>query len=122
MTGRVPLETVRELATIYAEIPTVACRGLCQASCCPIGDFATPVERARIEAKAGYAMNGAAARAGGEPCNMLSPTGTCSVYNVRPTVCRLYGVDEGMRCPHGCLPSIPEGAGMEFVRRVAGVK
>jgi Fe-S-cluster containining protein len=29
----------------------------------------------------------------------------CSIYSVRPLVCRLYGVSNGMQCPHGCQPS-----------------
>jgi len=28
--------------------------------------------------------------------------GKCSVYDIRPLICRLYGVAAGMRCQHGC--------------------
>ena len=30
--------------------------------------------------------------------------GLCSVYPDRPTLCRLWGVVEKMRCPFGCEP------------------
>ena len=116
--NRVPLEVVRQVADIYADIPPVACKGLCVASCCPVGDLMTPVEALRVTQKAGREPNGAAERDRREPCNMLSDEGKCTVYSVRPAICRLYGVDAGMQCPHGCKPSLPDGAGMEFVRRL----
>lgn len=28
----------------------------------------------------------------------------CSIYEVRPLVCRLWGIDETVRCPLGCEP------------------
>jgi Fe-S-cluster containining protein len=31
--------------------------------------------------------------------------GRCSVYEQRPTICRLWGATESMRCPHGCTPA-----------------
>src|SRR2546429_6087610 len=30
--------------------------------------------------------------------------GRCTVYEVRPMICRLWGMVEGMQCPHGCVP------------------
>jgi Fe-S-cluster containining protein len=35
--------------------------------------------------------------------------GHCSVYEIRPTICRLWGATESMPCPHGCTP--PEALG-----------
>lgn len=32
-------------------------------------------------------------------------SGQCSVYEVRPLLCRLYGTVAGMQCPHGCRPA-----------------
>lgn len=31
-------------------------------------------------------------------------TGACSAYRDRPLLCRLWGVVEKLRCPHGCEP------------------
>jgi Fe-S-cluster containining protein len=28
----------------------------------------------------------------------------CSIYTVRPAICRLYGVAEGLECAFGCEP------------------
>jgi Fe-S-cluster containining protein len=28
----------------------------------------------------------------------------CTIYEQRPFICRIYGVAEGIRCPHGCEP------------------
>jgi Fe-S-cluster containining protein len=35
---------------------------------------------------------------------MLTAVGRCAVYGIRPMVCRLWGLVEGMPCPHGCRP------------------
>lgn len=35
---------------------------------------------------------------------MLSPTGKCTVYTVRPFICRLWGTTPTLRCPEGCEP------------------
>jgi hypothetical protein len=37
-------------------------------------------------------------------CPALSLVGRCTVYEVRPMLCRLWGAVEGMRCDRGCLP------------------
>lgn len=31
----------------------------------------------------------------------------CTVYDVRPTICRLWGAGPGMACPWGCEPDVP---------------
>jgi Fe-S-cluster containining protein len=38
-------------------------------------------------------------------CPLLTQDGKCSVYRVRPTICRLWGMTKDMKCPHGCKPS-----------------
>ncbi len=32
-------------------------------------------------------------------------TKRCTVHENRPLICRLYGVSEGLPCPHGCKPN-----------------
>jgi len=34
--------------------------------------------------------------------------GTCAVYDVRPTLCRLFGHTPGMTCPHGYNVNVPD--------------
>jgi Fe-S-cluster containining protein len=29
----------------------------------------------------------------------------CTIYDVRPLICRLYGAASGLECPHGCRPA-----------------
>lgn len=36
-------------------------------------------------------------------CTFLNGT-RCSLYSIRPVICRLWGVVESMPCPHGCKP------------------
>lgn len=38
-------------------------------------------------------------------CPHLSPIGTCSVYAIRPLICRIWGMVEAMPCEWGCKPS-----------------
>jgi Fe-S-cluster containining protein len=37
--------------------------------------------------------------------NLNQHTGLCEVYEVRPLICRAWGMLRSMRCPHGCQPS-----------------
>jgi hypothetical protein len=41
----------------------------------------------------------------GLSCRALTFLGTCAVYDVPPMICRLWGIAEAMRCPHGCRPT-----------------
>lgn len=38
------------------------------------------------------------------PCPALDFIGRCSVYEIRPLICRLWGVVETMKCHYGCEP------------------
>ena len=37
-------------------------------------------------------------------CSMLSADRRCEVYEIRPMICRLWGMVEQMPCPFGCRP------------------
>jgi Fe-S-cluster containining protein len=117
--------TIRaELDALYAELPSLECRGLCWHSCGPI-DMSI-AERERI-AERGVHIEGytrAAAeryRATGTvaPCPALGPFRTCGVHDIRPMICRLWGSTETMRCPHGCRPSreLTEAEQLAFLER-----
>jgi Fe-S-cluster containining protein len=88
-----------ELEAIYRKIPDVHCKGLCGAFCGPL--VMTRLERSRIAGVAGRACQ---APSPDLQCNMLTPEGRCSVYDKRPTICRLWGAVRAMACPHGCKP------------------
>lgn len=99
-----------KLDKIYKKLPKLNCKGKCVASCSliKIGDL----ERKRIEKVVGkdhfikdsdmldFVQNN-------PPdtwiCALLKE-GKCTVYNIRPLICRLFGLVEKMRCPFGCVP------------------
>jgi Fe-S-cluster containining protein len=37
-------------------------------------------------------------------CPQLSRTKRCKVYAARPLICRIWGLTELLKCPHGCVP------------------
>jgi uncharacterized protein len=111
------------LERIYRSVPYVACKQLCAHSCGPIE--MSDEERRRI-AERGVVIPPPAevldAVMKGEH-NMDCPAlvdGRCSVYDVRPLICRLWGAVESMPCPHGCevTPGLlmDDGAGV-LIRR-----
>lgn len=85
------------LAKIYAAVPEVHCKGLCQQCCGPV--FMSATEERLIAAKHGsipsYLPN--------LRCDKLKD-GKCSIYQDRPLICRLWGAVRRMQCPHGCRP------------------
>jgi uncharacterized protein len=110
-----PEQTERELARIYAEIPAMNCKQLCQECCGPIPatrlEFnrmvdafgSTPEHRElRVKAESGQDA-GNHVYINCVTCPMLRD-GKCSVYDVRPLICRLWGTTQRLRCPFGCTP------------------
>jgi Putative zinc- or iron-chelating domain len=94
------------LEDVYRQVPPVQCRGLCLESCGPIS--MSRHEEAKLLARGVKIPPMAEAMAAlerGEDyyCPALR-AGRCSVYDDRPTICRLWGATESMPCPHGCTP------------------
>lgn len=94
------------LEELYARIPAMECRGKCQGACGPIG--MSEAEHRRI-VMLGVPM----LKNRGEhdrddktvgDCPALGLYGQCTVYGVRPMVCRVWGVVESNQCSHGCVP------------------
>jgi Fe-S-cluster containining protein len=101
---------VAALEALYAELPSLECRGLCWHSCGPVDMSDT--ERERIAERGvtipRYDRAGAEryqATGTVEACPALGPFRTCGVHEIRPMICRLWGSTETMRCPFGCRPS-----------------
>lgn len=88
-----------QLDALYAELPEIECRGQCWDSCTTID--MTPPERARI-ADAGYDIPEVR---GLSVCPALTMFHQCAVYEVRPLICHLFGVAEGLTCNFGCQPT-----------------
>lgn len=91
------------LAAIYAELPELRCRGKCQESCGPI--LMSDAEKARFQT-AGKRVPTPIEVLGSDhaQCPHLSPVGRCTVYEIRPLICRLWGSVEAMKCSWGCVP------------------
>ena len=95
------------LAAIYDRIPAIDCKGACHTSCGPVG--ASAYERQRLAERGVSLLSLRRAltllAVGKSPdCPALTPLGRCSVYDVRPLICRLWGVVEDMPCTYGCVP------------------
>lgn len=92
---------VARLEEIYKRLPTVLCRGKCQADCGPID--MTRVERDRIRAASGLTIP-VGHTGDNYPCPALGMLGQCIVHGLRPLICRAYGAVEGLTCKYGCEP------------------
>jgi hypothetical protein len=105
-----------DLDDLYAQVPDVGCKGLCVNSC---GSVAMSPEEQRRIAERGVHLPLLAAFV--DHCPALR-NGRCSVYEVRPMVCRLWGAVEGMKCPYGCQPEggyLPDAEGHRLLGRVS---
>jgi Fe-S-cluster containining protein len=88
-------------------IPSTNCKGLCAASCGPI--HASDTERALLAERGVRVGRGDAALLDLvlgrlHDCPALIAD-RCTVYDIRPTICRLWGAVENMPCPWGCIPT-----------------
>ena len=85
-----------DFAALYRRIPSAQCKGLCWGACGPIlvqADELTAIEEA----------DGTGVKREDGLCPYLNSEQRCSVYEARPLICRLYGVVEGLPCPHDCI-------------------
>lgn len=99
--------TEQAFEDLYARIPDPGCKGLCVDSCSIIRMH--PFEELRL-ATAGVflptidqAMD-ELAETGEYHCPALVD-GRCALYEIRPTICRLYGAVSTLRCDYGCEPA-----------------
>jgi len=99
----------RKLDELYKEIPSIECKGLCHPSCTVIP--VAKIENRRARDRLGKSPYNSLfdtleeAKVNGliPPCRALK-NGKCSIYDIRPAICRLYGVSEGLPCMFGCKP------------------
>ncbi|NRQ31217.1 hypothetical protein HII36_05120 [Nonomuraea sp. NN258] len=94
------------LDELYAKVPQPGCKGLCVDSCGPVG--MNPREHQRIRERGVKIPHHRDALAqlietGDYSCPALAD-GQCSVYDIRPMSCHLWGAVESMPCPYGCRP------------------
>lgn len=119
----------QELRREFRKTESLHCRGLCTDSCGPI-PF-NDDDRRRIRAYctrnnipyhdltinrdmlAQWAINPESV----PKCPYLVD-GRCTIYPVRPVICKLWGAVEGMKCMYGCVPDdgyIPDDVAREIL-------
>ncbi len=111
-------QKIAALDDLYATLPRITCRRKCQACCTTFGMTALekarlvqaggPFKTLRMPAYADTPENGRGPLIGVHEivdgtCPFLKD-GLCSVYAIRPTICRLWGLTRHFVCPHGCEP------------------
>lgn len=121
----------KTLEDVWAAIPRIECRKRCAGSCTVIPLHRVELVKLRTQAPKAEARTYVVA----PEVRVLTTTADghcpllrfkeCTVYEVRPLICRLYGVAEGMSCVHGCKPErmlLREEAHvlMEAVHRIGG--
>ncbi len=96
------------LEALYAQLPKIECQRKCQECCGPIAMTRLEAKRLpelafdRLPSDAGISFISRTAT-DTLVCPLLK-RGECSVYARRPAICRLWGLTEKLRCPHGCEP------------------
>lgn len=95
MIARVP----RELQALWDRVPRMLdCKGLCHTSCGP-----TPFSM--LEGRIAEAESGRRFEVGDDlMCKYLTEDKKCSIYDVRPMMCRVWGAAEMLPCVYGCQP------------------
>lgn len=99
--ARAAVPSDANLRAVYRQLPTLECKGLCLEFCGPVPT--SPAERSRVHKAAGRKVITDADAV----CPYLSDKGRCTVYAIRPLMCRIWGMAEGMECSHGCKPNRP---------------
>jgi hypothetical protein len=108
----------QELERLYLELPAIKCKGLCQECCGPISmtqleisriaqlvpSFPSLAREMPVRLASGQVVIASGFVTDCEKCPLLTADGRCSVYPIRPLICRLWGLVQAMRCPFGCTP------------------
>lgn len=87
----------KAIRRVYAKLPAVHCKGLCQEGCGPIMFSKAEEKMMRAAGATPPTFDDDAT------CTALKD-GRCSIYENRPYICRLFGAHKNMVCPHGCRP------------------
>lgn len=101
------MSAAEELARIYSRIPDAHCRGLCQRACRAVvmgPAEAQAMRAAGVEPTGGTLHEYERSSPVTQQCPALDSGGACTVYEVRPAICRLYASTPEMPCPFGCQP------------------
>lgn len=110
----------QQLKAIYDSLPKILCQRKCQESCGPI--LWSAAENIEI----GKRVGGKFLQGNIETldCPYLKPMIDCTIYEVRPLICRLWGLVEKMRCPWGCVPGrwLSDDEAKDLLRKVGALR
>ena len=95
-----PLASLSALDALYATLPRLSCKKLCQNVCGLIE--MSDLEYQRIHNRIGRDLP-SYDQSLTCPC-LNQKTGLCKVHEIRPIICRLWGLVHKMACPWGCQP------------------
>lgn len=99
------------LDAIYAQLPTINCQGKCAIACGAI--LLTDAEAHRLQLVTHRkprtvpglkALTDFAPDTARQRCIYLTEQNRCSAYDVRPLICRAWGLVRMLSCMHGCVP------------------
>lgn len=102
------MSLITKLEELYAQVPVIDCLGKCHRSCGPVDMTTTEHDRIKeagvtIERHSVVQIIAFATGIGETPtCPALGMLRQCTVYPIRPLICRLWGVTESMPCPWNC--------------------
>lgn len=92
------MDITEEIDRLYATLPHIECQRRCQKYCGPI--LMSKAESDRIAERIGRTPQDNEDLS----CPMLSLMGNCKIYDIRPAICRIYGLTKSLRCQFGCTP------------------
>jgi Fe-S-cluster containining protein len=100
----------RKLDKLYAKIPKIKCQKKCSDYCGVID--VTDIERRLVTEELGldpftHLQDILEKVERNEKSCLNCPSlkdGLCSIYKLRPFICRIFGVVKKLQCPHGCKP------------------
>lgn len=111
------MNNTQRLASIdflLSKLPTFECKPGCADCCGPV--MMSRLELKRIVARTGIDPKRLNAqwmlKEGCISCPLLTADNRCSVYDIRPAICRVFGssAHPRLRCPHGLGPLEPISA------------
>lgn len=98
------MNPVDALNIVYAKVPKLNCLGKCSYACHQTIGF-IDAEYDRIVERIGRPIPPRDGTTIPAPCPLLSFLGTCTVHDIRPLICRIWGATKATQCRHGCQPA-----------------
>lgn len=108
---------LQALAALYAELPAMACQGLCADSCYSL--VQTELERTFVRDRTGVELD--LVQAPPTACPALTMLNQCGVYKARPMICRAPFQVDPERAEQ-MMMALQRERDLEYERRVSGAK